>query len=222
MARLWITRTRPAANESAQRLSAMGYDVIAAPVLEVEYNPAVLLPPEGSHLIFTSRNGVGAFAAATSLRDWPCICVGDASADTARKAGFENVTSAQGNANDLTAWVIAHLDKTVPLYHAAGQNPRGEIIERLRASGFSSAVRETFYGAHPVRHDPRRLTKHDDIVLLYSPMAAQALIGFDLDMTDMTVIALSRAVDAALGDKTCKARYIAEYPREDSLFAHIP
>ena len=53
-------------------------------------------------------------------------------------------------------------------------------------------------------------------------MAAQGLAALGLDISGMVIISLSRAVDAALGVQMCKARYIADLPTEDSLFAHLP
>ena len=222
MARVWITRTQPAADESAARLTALGYDCVTAPLLELTDLPVLSAPSVNDYLIFTSRNGVAAFARAHKDRLWPCICVGDSTARTARAAGFTRVNSAKGNADDLVIWVQQNISPDIRLYHVSGSHPRGDIIQRLKSYGFSKPHREAYYKSHIVTIDPRAAPRPDDIILLYSPMAAKGLGALDLDMRDMIIISLSRAVDAALGDKICKARYIAAHPSEDSLFAHLP
>ena len=223
MPRVWITRSASMAQASAARLKAKGYDAFAAPLIHISYEtPDPDAPCDEAYLIFTSRNGVAAFAQAQAARHWPCLCVGDATAKAARDAGFEIVTSARGAADDIVAWARKNIDHNQPLYHAAGNHPRGEIIERLQQGGFKRARRELFYRSLCVTHDPRLEPKQDDIILLYSPMAAQGLAALGLDISGMVIISLSRAVDAALGAQICKERYIADLPTEDSLFAHLP
>lgn len=221
MARVWITRAQPAADESAARLRDMGYDVCAAPLLQLTYLPVQSAPSANDYLIFTSRNGVSAFARAHKDRDWPCLCVGDATADAALAAGFVQVHSARGRADDIIAWLVDNIDHDASLYHVSNSHPRGDIIERLTAQGFSKARRQVYYNSQIITIDPRATPCRDDIILLYSPMAATSLAALDLDMRDMSIISLSMAVDAALGHKPCKRRLIAEHPTEDSLFAHL-
>ena len=222
MPSIWITRSQPLAAQSAARLLERGYDAFAAPLLKVTLlSPAVDLPP-AAHLIFTSRNGVRAFAGAIISRHFSCLCVGGASAEAARAAGFKAVTSVDGTADDVVAWAQKHISPETPLYHIAGNHPRGDIIERLRAFGFTQARRELFYRSEPVTHDPRPRQTVDDIILLYSPMAAQSLISLGLDMGAMQIISMSAAIDAQLGDVRCKSRIFAARPNEDALFTRLP
>ena len=169
MPRLWLTRTHPFADESAARLRGMGYDVTIAPLLKTKALPRLeRLPTSESLLIFTSRKAVSIFAQTVADRHFDCLCVGDATADTARGLGFKTVHSAQGRAVDVTAWVKENIHSSRPIYHAASAHPRGDIIEILTEAGFTSAHRETFYTVDKVTCDPRDTPRDDDIVLLYS------------------------------------------------------
>ena len=223
MPRLWLTRTQPFADESAARLRALGHEVITAPLLETVILPRPQnLPDPEALLIFTSRKAVLVFAQLITGRDWDCLCVGDATAEAARAAGFKHVRSAQGNADDVVAWIKGNVSRDRPLYHAASAHPRGSIIERLSEAGHARARRETFYKAQAVTKDPRTEPRGDDIILLYSPMAAACLMSLDIDFKAAEAVSLSAAVDACLEGTNFKARRIADNPTEDSLFNHLP
>ena len=223
MPRLWLTRTQPFSDESAARLRSMGHEVIVAPLITtVELPLPSRLPAPEAVLIFTSRKAVAVFVKLMSGRDWMCICVGDATAEAARTAGFKHVQSAQGNADNVTMWIKENVSLEQPVYHASSAHPRGEIIERLQKVGFQNASREIFYRAESVAHDPRIEPRDDDIILLYSPMAATGLLRLNLNLAGMEIISISPAVDAVLGTSDCKARYVADNPTQDSLFAHLP
>ena len=222
MARIWITRSQPLAAQSAATLLDIGYDAIAASLIQSKFlSPRIDLPQNG-HLIFTSRNAVRAFTQSINERHWPCLCVGDITAEAARGAGFTAVVSVNGASDDVTAWAQKNIAPDTPVRHISGNHPRGEITERLSAFGFSNAARALFYKSTVITHDPRHSKRSDDIILLYSPLAAKSLTALELDMSAMRVISMSAAIDAALGDISCKSRLIADRPRESSLFAHLP
>jgi len=103
--RLWITRTRPAARETADRLAARGHDPVIAPLLAVRALPADSPVPDHAALAFTSRNAVAVWAGLNPERALPVFCVGDATADAARVVGFSDVRSASGDARALAALI---------------------------------------------------------------------------------------------------------------------
>ena len=223
MPRLWLTRTQPFADESAARLRALGHEVVVAPLLETVSLPRPQnLPDPEALLIFTSRKAVLVFAKLISDRHWDCLCVGDATAEVARTAEFKHVQSAQGNADDVVAWIKGNVDPHRPLYHAASAHPRGNIIERLSEAGYTRVRRESFYKAQGVTKDPRGEPRDDDIILLYSPMAAACLMSLDIDFKASQTLSLSAAIDVGLEAANFKARRIADKPTEDSLFNHLP
>jgi len=103
--RLWITRTAPAARDTADRLSALGHDPVVAPLLTVRAVAHDAPVPAHVALAFTSRNAVAVWADLSPARGLPVLCVGDATADAARAAGFTDVRSAAGDATDLAALI---------------------------------------------------------------------------------------------------------------------
>ena len=103
--RLWITRTEPAARDTADRLAARGHDPVIAPLLRVRALPLDAPVPDHAALAFTSRNAVAVWSGLSADRGLPVFCVGDATAEAARAAGFLRVQSASGDAADLAALI---------------------------------------------------------------------------------------------------------------------
>ena len=92
-ARVWITRTRPGADRTAQRLRALGLTPVVAPLLTVQpLAPALPDLDRYAALVFTSPNGVAAYAALTPRRDHLVFTIGDA---TAADAGVAEVPAGE-------------------------------------------------------------------------------------------------------------------------------
>lgn len=103
--RLWITRTRPAARDTADRVMALGHEPVIAPLLAVRVLTPETPVPAHAALAFTSRNAVAVWAGLSPHRALPVFCVGDATAEAARAVGFTDVHSASGDARALAAWI---------------------------------------------------------------------------------------------------------------------
>src|SRR3569833_1686081 len=97
MTLVWITRTRPAAEETAATAAASGSAAPAAPVLEARPTTDAIAFDGMGAVAFTSRNGVESFARLSEVRDLPAYAVGDATADAASAVGFATVRSAAGD-----------------------------------------------------------------------------------------------------------------------------
>ena len=105
--RVWITRTTPGADRTAQAVRALGFDPVVAPLLEVRplaRTGDYLSLDDVAALAFTSVNGL-IFADLTPRRDWPVFAVGHRTAQAARDRGFTDVRSAGGDAEDLAALI---------------------------------------------------------------------------------------------------------------------
>src|SRR5260370_17258398 len=109
-----VTRPRDEAAALGGALADRGVAALLAPMLTI-----LPVPQATRHLaerlagaqavLFTSANGVRAFAAASPRRELPVLAVGDASAAAARLAGFRSGASAGGGLQDLVALVAPHL-----------------------------------------------------------------------------------------------------------------
>lgn len=152
-----ILVTRPA--EDAEPLMAaldeLGYAPLLVPMLRiVPRDDAAFDLGDAAGLLFTSANGVRALVrraeSAGNLPQaltLPVYAVGDATARTARAAGFIDVASAGGDVQALAALTAARRrPQDGPLLHVAGTDVAGDLAGLLSAQGFNIR-RATLYQA---------------------------------------------------------------------------
>lgn len=108
--RSWlVTRPQPEADALAADLAAMGIPALVSPALTIK--PVAPTIPESRRegpidgIIFTSRNGVRFGAGLAPGHQTPVFAVGEATADAARKAGFDDVRVARGDAPSVAALI---------------------------------------------------------------------------------------------------------------------
>jgi len=136
--KLLVTRPEPDNERTAATLRALGHDVAFAPMLRIEPVPgADLGAPPWAGVLLTSANGARALAAhprLAELRALPVVAVGRTSADVARAAGFSDVVSADGNADDLARLAGQRFaGSRVPLLYPAGEDRSGNLAGALSA-----------------------------------------------------------------------------------------
>lgn len=231
--RALITRPAEDANEIADALRARGIEVVIEPMLEIV---PVAAPPadlaDVQALLFTSANGVRAFARLAPRRDITAFAVGDATAKAARAAGFTNVHSAGGDTHDLVRLVRARLPPGGgALLHVAGSAVAGNLAAALGQAGFQ--VRRTvLYDARPATAltpaTVQRLRRREiDLVLFFSPRTARAFVslvrgaGLDASLDRATAICLSHAVAAALDGIPFGGVKVAARPEMQALLAAV-
>jgi uroporphyrinogen-III synthase len=139
LAVLLLTRSAAQSARFAKEASAhlTGVSVIVSPVIEIEHRALFVRPEEYAGLVFTSENGVDAFAAACDARAHPVWCVGTRTAAAALSAGFTKVISAAQDGGDAEG-LLALLNRTrptPPLLHLRGAHARGDLAPRLTALG---------------------------------------------------------------------------------------
>jgi uroporphyrinogen-III synthase len=130
--RLLVTRPEPDNERTAAVLRAQGHDVVLAPLLQIEaVADADLGPSPWSAILITSGNGARALAGHPRRRELmalPVLAVGRSSAEAACVAGFADVTSAEGNADDLARLAAERFAGTrQPLLYLAGEDRSGEL-----------------------------------------------------------------------------------------------
>lgn len=231
MSLIWVSRTLPAAEATAARLKARGYDSLIDPVLEIEtLHPTVSLT-EVSDLIFTSPNGVTAFTANAPARDFTVWAVGTATAQAARAAGFERIHDANGDGGDLSRLILDTADRSGHFLYAGPETPARDIAGALQPAGFDFS-QAAFYRSAP-RTPHRALSRLGELshVLIHSPRAG-ALVGQSLRgqafgplralcISEAAAHALTTALDLHTGNLTALGLQIdiAAHPGEDSLLA---
>jgi len=140
MMRLLITRPEPDNERTAAALRALSHEVMLAPLLRIEaIGDADFGAPPWAAILLTSANGARAIAGHPRrgvLMVLPVLAVGQSTADAARIAGFGDVTSADGDARDLTRLAAARFaGSRLPLLYLAGEDRTGDLAGELAAQG---------------------------------------------------------------------------------------
>ena len=111
---------------------------LISPLLSI--TPAGDLPDlsEFQALLFTSVNGVQAFAALDTAFTARCYCVGSRTAEVAQNAGLKAI-SANGAAAELISVVAKDLKPADgPILHIRGEHTAGHVVENLAQLGFTA------------------------------------------------------------------------------------
>ena len=215
---VWVTRARPGADATADRLRERGRRAAVAPLLEVRPLHGVLDLTGVGALAFTSANAVQ--PAPPGALHLPVFAVGDATADAARRAGAARVESAGGDVGALAALIVEHhgsFDGSV--LHPAALEPAGDLAGLLAAAGVLArtvAVYET------VPAEPGRAARLAwpglAAALLHSPKAARRLaeVTAEWPQSDALILCLSAAVAGAFGGDGLRV-VVAAQPDERSL-----
>jgi uroporphyrinogen-III synthase len=206
-----ITRPDDDAEPLAAALIARGITVVREPLLAVKPIADAVVDLEGVQaLLFTSANGVRAFANLSQRRDLPVFAVGDNTARTARATGFDNVESAAGAVDDLARLVARRLDaKRGALFHAAGSAVAGDLAGLLSEKGFELR-RVMLYSADQaaaLTDDARTRLEHGEIglVLLFSPRTAETFVTLVRGAGDAAMQGIGQATALCLSPAVEKA-----------------
>jgi uroporphyrinogen-III synthase len=239
--RILVTRPEEDAGPLVAALTARGHAAILEPVLKIAFHPEAPIDLAGVQaLLFTSANGVRAFAAASAGhgsarqgmagRDLPAFAVGDATAKACRDAGFVQVESAGGNVGDLARLVTARLKPSAGcLFHAAGSVVAGDMTGLLAASGFETR-RVALYSAEPATClspdlKSRLAAGTIDAVLFFSPRTAASFVrlgakaGLSCSLAGIIACCLSAAVAEAAAAASWRRIAVARSPTEAALLA---
>ena len=221
-----VTRAAPGAQETAARVAALGATPILSSVLQmVPIDDAVLPAAESlSGLIFTSANGVRAYAARTQTRALTVWCVGPATAAAARQAGFTHVEESAGNAVDLANFISSRTPPAAaPLLHVANAAAKGDLKRALEQQGYAVTF-AALYRMQPAETlSPAGLeaiaAEQPAIVMIHSAKGAErfAELCAPLTLHRLETVAISAAASAPLSRLNLPPARIADAPNEDAL-----
>lgn len=148
-----VLLTRPERDNARikARLDALGVETLCWPLSRIVPTDEVpSLPEETGAVVFTSANGVHAFADLSPRRDLPAICVGPRTAEAARRAGFGEVTETGGTVDHLRAYLAEAPHSHV--FYARGRQVSTDLKAALSGSGCTvteGVVYETRPGPPP-------------------------------------------------------------------------
>jgi len=223
---VWITRTQPLADETSEVVKALGFSTVIAPLLDISVVEKKPQEPKSSDIIiFTSRNGVRAFCALCAEREFDVVTVGEATAQSAREAGFTRVLSADGTSRDIAPLIVQNFKMDRHCIHASGLHIRGQITQELVQAGFR-ARRDLYYLSKPISSFPDIDVTTVSDILVFSPLAAKTLsefvaAGLAEDISQCRIISISAATDKALGGLICAQRLIAPRPTQQAMLTTL-
>jgi uroporphyrinogen-III synthase len=210
-------------------LEEKGHRVALEPLLEIVLLKDAAVDLTGVQaLLFTSANGVRAFAQLQARRDLPVYAVGDSTARAALEAGFAQIESANGDVDDLARLVGRCCDPAKgALLHPAASQLAGDLAGLLSQQGFEirRAVIYEAKAAERLSEPTIRLFQENAIdgVLFFSPRTAQSFAslanGANIQerLASVTAYALSEAVAKRLECLSFRTVRIAESPDQAAL-----
>ncbi|MBE9556847.1 MAG: uroporphyrinogen-III synthase [Proteobacteria bacterium] len=231
--RVLVTRPKEDSTALQQELHRRGVEAQLDPMLVIERMEDVAIDLEGAQgLLFTSSNGIRAFANLTDERDLPAYCVGDETARACRSANFTNVHSAEGDVDTLANYVTAHSRPgNGRMIHVAGSVNAGDLAGTLRATGFS-VDRIPLYNAVPATSltaDTKNAFRQGllDGVLFFSPRTAATFVslakaaGLENACRTVDAYCLSAGVAQRVGVLPWRRIVVAAEPTRAALLATL-
>lgn len=229
--RILVTRPQEDSREISQTLEAMGHDVVAAPLLHIQFYDGPEISLDGVQAILaTSANGVRAIARRTPRRDVPLFAVGPQTEAEARVAGFAYIKNANGDgaalAHATAQWVKP--DDGM-LLHAAGAQAPKLLVAELEKRGFA-VRREVLYEARAAQRLPdaaAQALKNGalDAVIHFSARSARTFAdcatreGLAAPCEKLIAVCISEAAAAALSPLHFRETRIAKVPNQQALLA---
>ena len=206
--RIAVTRPEEDAGPLTAKLTALGHEVVMAPLLTIRPRDGVVIPHlPWQAIAVTSANGIRALGTGHGLTSFRTLTVGPQSLAAARAAGFD-AEAHGGDVNGLAAFIRGELTPEAgPILYLSGAETAGDLAAQLAAAGFDCR-RVVLYDAAPAEtlgaaEDALRQGRLD-AVLLYSPRSAKIwrglveAAGLGAKAAGLRHLCLSRNVAAAL------------------------
>ncbi len=228
--RVLVTRPERAAASTLKRLGEMGHEPIAMPLFEPEYLPIEDQRQQNVKAIaLTSSNAAIALERNDQVERWrniPVYAVGTRTAEAARKAGFTNISSAEGSGRELADLLHSSMLPGENLLYFAGE-PRSPGFEQSLSDyglNFETCI---CYRMKPLNYQREALqvllSHQPEAVLLYSRETAirffHLLAENSLTMPSATrFLCLSHNIALAVPSDFKNRTFSAENPVEESLF----
>jgi len=214
MMKVVILRPEPGASATAKRAQELGLQTIALPLFEIF--PVAWDAPDAAQfdaILLTSANAVRQGGAAIDeFTGLTAYCVGPATAEAAREAGFTVASTGEGGVGEL----LRSLPAGFRLFHPRGRIHMPVNLPRLKITP------ATVYHSKPRESVPELGQLAGSLVLVHSPRAGERLAELvdeaGLDRSTVTIAAISPAAQRAAG-KGWKATHYSLEPRDRALLA---
>jgi uroporphyrinogen-III synthase len=223
-----LTRPLEDSRALAEKLESDGISPLIWPLTRIVPTAMALkLPFTTGALLFTSANGVRALAALVERRDLPALCVGEATARAARKAGFRDCFSAGGDARALVD--LARRSGIRQFFHPRGVDAAGDLKGWLAETG-QQVTEAILYKAEETGPPPApiaaALTRGEvGLVTVWSHRGAKILarhlasVGAALEGTGL--LAISTAAAEPLAASGFRRIVVAQAPNAPAMLTEI-
>lgn len=231
--RVLVTRPQPGARRTARQIAALGHEPVVLPLTRTVTLDADL-PREATSfdvVAVTSANAIRRAPAwlLDGLLHLPCLTVGQATAEAAREAGFQTVTSADGDVQALIGLAGERLKDRSTIAYLCGRERRPDLEQAMRAEGHAIIPIET-YDIKKVSYSTQEIRtlvgiKPIDDVMVYSARSARALIAmmngreFLQGVENARFLCISTRVANALHARPGLRIEVAPEPHEAALLA---
>ena len=175
-----ILFTRPLEDsyEMTLKFQLLGHEISHLPLIDIEglkYEP--LNYSEFGGIIFTSSNAIKFLDIKNIDKKTVCFCVGSATEKKARSAGFQNVSAADGNVNNLKELILQNFNPSEGrLLYVSGEIIFSNLDRELISNGYT-IKRIINYRANPIeKYDEgfieKLKLKMPEITYIYSQNSA--------------------------------------------------
>lgn len=217
-----IMRPGPAAQRTAALVAALGFTPFVLPPSTVQPLPAVFPDKSFEAVIASSAN---AFLKplppqARALTALPFYCVGQRTAQAARRHGFTAIAAVAQNADALCTAIEA--GNVRHFLYLAGRQRRPVLEDNVRGMGKMVDVVEVYETVYltPAAAIQARLPQNIDFVLLYSAGNMAILGSLAGVITPRTrIVCLSPRIAAALPQTLCGQARAAAEPTEKAILS---
>ncbi len=169
-------------------------------------------------LIFTSANAVNAAVSLGVDRDLPAWCVGPATTQAAKAAGWR-AQQAGATAEELVASLL-QLRPQSPLLHLRGEHGRGNVAERLTGSGLTTREQPVYQQHLLPLSDEASLAAEGArpvIAPLFSPRTARQFADVWAGTAPLWLAAISEATAEPLKSLGFERLKITSEPTPDKM-----
>ncbi|MCR5857031.1 uroporphyrinogen-III synthase [Mesorhizobium sp. J428] len=231
--RVLVTRPEPGASATARALRLAGFEPVVLPLTEIRPLPAKPVDAQAIDAVaITSANALrhASPSLLAELARCPLYAVGKATAETAREAGFLNISVGPGDADGLVRLICDRLGADATVAYLCGRLRRPDFEEGLRQHGIRPVPVETYdtLTARIGKDAVRRLgTAPFFTVLVHSAEAAKALATLAPDpafvplLANARLVAISRRAAEPAAPLFPERIVIAEEPNDRAMAAAL-
>ncbi|MCH2038027.1 MAG: uroporphyrinogen-III synthase [Rickettsiales bacterium] len=233
-----ILRPKEDAEQTVEQLSAIGIRSVMSPLLTIIPCPdsvskwREVAKDSIELLIVTSANAIRMFADITDDRDLPLVTVGSNTAEIAKKLGFKNVQSADGNIENLKDFILEqYKEPTGAFVYLCGTVVSDDSTAFLRDKNYSASSIEV-YEALPVKKiDPVIINDLKngviDAILFHSARTAEIFsqivkkAKLKEQFKSISIFCISQKVADEVASFEWKKVYVAASPNGDAMIQSL-